>query len=115
MFINILGHTAEVHCAKFLLPFMASAGEDRTVRIWKLRNMENSDIINANSDKIVGGECVRILSGHEGKIWSLDLDRRRIVAGGRYGEIRIWSWPDVLNPDESQEHCSGRSLWCHPR
>ena len=29
-------------------------------------------------------------SGHEGDVWCVDLDRHRIVAGGRYGEVRIW-------------------------
>jgi WD40 repeat protein len=58
--VQLCGHNQEVLCAKFLWPFLASAGEDKTVRIWKLKFSDK------NSDLIVGADCVRILSGHEG-------------------------------------------------
>jgi hypothetical protein len=30
------GHESDVHCAKFLWPFLVSAGEDKTVRLWRM-------------------------------------------------------------------------------
>ena len=38
--IELSGHEADVHCAKFLWPFLASGGEDKTVRLWKMRVSE---------------------------------------------------------------------------
>jgi WD40 repeat protein len=35
--ITMAGHTADVHCAKFLWPFLASGGEDKSVRLWRLQ------------------------------------------------------------------------------
>jgi len=87
------GHTDEVHCVKFATfeQSLLSGSADKTVRLWNLLN----------------GDCLRILSGHEGNIWSLDMDQHRIVAGGRYGEVRIWGRQTKL------EFC--RSIWLHSR
>ena len=68
-----------------------SGSADKTVRLWSL----------------ISGDCLRVLSGHEGNIWSLDLDQNRIVAGGRYGEVRIWG-------RQSKSEFS-RSIWLHSR
>jgi len=100
------GHTDEVNCSKFLTPYLASGGDDKAIRIWKLEFEGN---------KLVGGNCIRILQGHEGKIWSVDLDRKRLVSGGRHGEIRIWNLQKCVDEAISDELCEGRSLWCFPR
>ena len=66
------------------------------------------------------------LIGHEGKVWSVDIDRRRIVSGGRFGEIRVWSLSKCLEEDDNQvgkeildddvnEDIKGRSLYLHQR
>ena len=48
-----------------------------------------------------------LLSGLEGNVWSLDLDQHRIVAGGRYGEVRIWG--------RQNKSDFFRSIWLHSR
>ena len=30
-----------------------------------------------------------------GKVWCLDLDKTRIVSGGRFGELRVWHIPEL--------------------
>ena len=50
---------------------------------------------------------VTLLSGLEGNVWSLDLDQHRIVAGGRYGEVRIWG--------RQNKSDFFRSIWLHSR
>jgi WD40 repeat protein len=90
--VKLTGHTDEVHCVKFVPSenLLLSGGADKSVRLWNL----------------IDGMCLRILTGHEGDVWSVDLDRFRIVSGGRYGEIRIWG--RGANNIE-------RSLWLHSR
>ena len=82
-----------MHCVKFATSedgsgLFLSGGADKTVRVWSLLN----------------GACLKILTGHEGDIWCIDIDRHRIVAGGRYGEVRIW-------PSQNEP----RSIWLHSR
>ena len=52
----------------------------------------------------------------------MDIDNRRIVSGGRFGEIKVWSLADCLQEDgeESSEnktdtYSKGRSLYLHDR
>ena len=89
--ITLTGHTDDVHCIKFVKKerLILSGSQDKSVRLWDMNN----------------GQCIRILTGHEGTVWCLDINKYRIVAGGRYGEIRVW------NRDSEW----ARSLWLHPR
>ena len=57
----------------------------------------------------------------------MDIDSRRIVSGGRFGEIKVWSLSDCLNSEEDYEvlnelciidtlnYAKGRSLYLHDR
>ena len=60
-FVRLLGHEGDVHCVKLLLPLVISGSADATVRIWSVED---------------GGSCLRVLRGHEGKIWAVDADRK---------------------------------------
>ena len=65
--------------------------------------------------------------GHEGKIWSVDIDSRRIVSGGRFGEIKVWSLCECLQTEDENTskgdsseklintYSQGRSLYLHDR
>ena len=69
-FVRLLGHEDDVHCVKLLLPLVISGSADATVRIWSVED---------------GGSCLRVLRGHEGKIWAVDADRK-VEWRGRAGE-----------------------------
>ena len=81
-----------------------TGSSDKSVRVWTLEN---------------GGCCLRVLTGHEGKVWCVDIDRNRIVSGGRHGEVRVWSLKDALDDssrrEEEEVDGGGRSLWVHAR
>ena len=96
------GHTDEINCVKFYIPLVVSGSSDKSVRLWSLAD---------------GGVCLRVLHGHEGKVWSVDIDRNRIVSGGRHGEIRIWSLKEVMDTGDREPsvEADGRSLWVHAR
>ena len=91
--ITLIGHTDDVHCIKFVRKeqLILTGGADKSVRLWDMTD----------------GQCLRTLTGHEGIVWCLDINRHRIVAGGRYGEIRVWN--RQCDPEFA------RSLWLHPR
>lgn len=102
------GHEGEVHCVRFAGNLIASGGEDKVVLLWDL--------------SAGGGNCIRKFRGMRGKIWTLDLDRKRLAAGGRFGEVRVWYLEDedgdgrVLqghhNPTTAvgQIHLDGRTM-----
>jgi hypothetical protein len=62
-------------------------------------------------DELIGGDCLRVLSGTEGKIWSLDLDRRRIVAGGRFGGNLIKRFHSFLPERLNKLECLPRQAF----
>ena len=55
----------------------------------------------------------------------MDIDRRRIVSGGRFGEIKVWSLPEcIYQTSEDTDHDSnatgteevkGRNLCVHEK
>jgi WD40 repeat protein len=96
--LTLLGHEGEVHCVRFCraVGMAATGGDDRTVRLWDLET----------------GEGLRVLTGTEGKVWNVDMDARRVVAGARYGEVRVWS---ILGKEDVGEEVSERSLWIHSK
>ncbi len=61
---------------------LASGGEDETIRIWQIsKTTQETKLIN-------------ILSGHSGRIWSLDfspLDNNLLASGGDDRDIRLWN------------------------
>ena len=101
---------------------VVSGGNDQTVRLWDWRT----------------GDCLAILEGHEGKVWSVSVDRFRVATGGRHGEARLWNLQDyekqlvTMNSEEYEDENSNikmeikrftepvkytdsRALFYHPR
>ena len=88
------GHTDEVNCLRFFGYLLAaSASADRSVRRWSLAESP--------------GACLRSFEGFGGKVWSVDVDRKRLVAGGRGGQVRAWMY-DRDAEAWSEAHCDVR-------
>lgn len=84
--LELRGHEIDILCVKFALNLnlILSGSSDQTIRVWDLST----------------GVCLKVLQGHSGKVWSLDLDRHRILSGGRHGEIRIWHLEEVFKDND---------------
>jgi len=87
------GHTASVKSAKFLSSSqLASAGMDRTVRVWKY----------SESDDHFSGDLKPTLElyGHTGSIDSLEVDgaSRRILTASADGSVGLWTTSKTSAP-----------------
>ncbi len=86
---ELSGHRDVVRCVKFAGELIASGGNDRRVIIWKDRSQ------------------LRLFEGMKNTIWCLDVDKKRLVAGGRFGQLRVWNmereedYRDLSYHDES--------------
>ena len=93
------GHTEEVHCICLRGDLLVSGSADHTVRLWDWPS----------------GTCLSVMAGHEGKVWSVSVDRMRVASGGRHGEVRVW---DMRRQASLMTHETGQptiSLDIHPR
>ncbi|CAK7218827.1 ribosome bioproteinsis protein ytm1 [Sporothrix eucalyptigena] len=86
-----LGHTAAVKAARFVTAaHIASAGLDRTVRIWKYGEEE---------DEVMEGDAPSVLKpmlelyGHKGSVDSLAADStsKRVLSASVDGAVGLWS------------------------
>ncbi|CAG8568218.1 15868_t:CDS:2 [Dentiscutata erythropus] len=57
-----------------LTPVIISSSLDNVIKIWSLQT----------------GECLRTLFGHEEGVWSLAVDKLRLISGAQDGIIKIW-------------------------
>lgn len=88
------GHTASIKAACFLTNSqLASAGMDRTVRVWKYTESNDS----------ASGELKPTLElyGHTGSIDSLEVDgaSRRILTASADGAVGLWSASKASSPE----------------
>lgn len=92
------GHTASIKAAKFLSASqIASAGMDRTVRVWKYSE---------SGDHFSGALKPTLeLYGHKGSIQSLDVDgkAKRVLTASADGSIGLWSTSKASAPDAPAE------------
>jgi WD40 repeat protein len=72
---------------------LASGGEDKTIRVWDLRALDNPPLI---------------LQGHEGAIYSLVFNPQKMLlaSGGSDNTVRLWNlrlpeYPSLVLPHES--------------
>ena len=88
------GHTAGIKAARFVTATqIASAGLDRTVRIWKYgtESEEEADIDEAAAPKVL--KPVLELYGHKGSVDALSVDSvsKRVLSASVDGAVGLWS------------------------
>ncbi|KAK3377773.1 WD40-repeat-containing domain protein [Podospora didyma] len=90
------GHTASIKAAKFLSSTqLASAGMDRTVRVWKYSEHSGGDQVFGELKPTVE------LYGHAGSIDSLEVDgaSKRILTASADGAVGFWSASKASAPE----------------
>lgn len=83
------------HPTRYLL---ASSSYDDSIRLWK----EFDD----------DWECVAVLNGHEGTVWSSDFEKcksdvensSRLCSGSDDSTVRVWKFDSMANDDDEQEN-----------
>jgi ribosome biogenesis protein YTM1 len=88
------GHTASIKAAKFLTSSqLASAGMDRTVRVWKYT--ESNDFSSGDLKPTLE------LYGHTASIDSLEVDgvSKRVLTASADGAIGFWSTSKISSPE----------------
>ena len=77
--MRLTGHVGRILAAGFTLDgqWLATAGEDRTIRLWR---------------PDAPGEAPIVLRGHEGSVAHIGFspDGRWLVSGGYDGTVRLW-------------------------
>ncbi|KAG0670997.1 ribosome biogenesis protein ytm1 [Maudiozyma exigua] len=88
------GHSGPIRAVKFVSNTrLVSAGNDRTLRIWKTKN---SPVQTSNDDdelNVEEGKTLAILEGHSAPVVSLDVSNEtsRIISGSYDKSIGLWS------------------------
>lgn len=100
---QLSGHSAPIRAVKWISETrMVSAGNDRQVRLWKVKNTsgnpdkddvdEDADL-EEDDDKPEEGKTIAILEGHKAPVVSLDVNLKesRILSASYDNSIAVWS------------------------
>mgnify|MGYP003362188035 CR=1 FL=1 len=90
------GHSGPIRAIKFVSNTrLVSAGNDRTLRIWKTKNSPAASAAGEDDDEIAveEGKTLAILEGHGAPVVSLDVSEStsRIISASYDKSIGIWS------------------------
>ena len=90
------GHTAAIRAVKCITDTrLVSAGNDRSLRLWKIKGNDGVNIENDNDNEtdIEEGKTLAILVGHKAPVVSLDVSLKtsRILSGSYDNTIGLWS------------------------
>mmetsp|Transcript_47978 Transcript_47978/g.104397 ORF Transcript_47978/g.104397 Transcript_47978/m.104397 type:complete len:393 (-) Transcript_47978:91-1269(-) len=101
--VRLMGHLGAVTCVSVhprLEELVATGGEDHTVRLWDLRDIQPGTVIAGISrDKPLGYNLAHFtLKGHEAGVVKVRFcgDGRLLASASKDCEVRIWN-PDVRN------------------
>lgn len=83
------GHSGAVRAIKYISTTrMVSAGNDRTLRLWKTKN---DDIKGLDEEEVEDGKTLAILEGHKAPVVSIDVANDRIVSASYDNTVGLWS------------------------
>lgn len=104
------GHSGPIRAIKYISNTrLVSAGNDRTLRLWKTKNDQfgTVDIYNdLDDDEVEDGKTLAILEGHKAPVVSVDVSNNsRIISGSYDNSIGVWStiYKEMTTVDPMEE------------
>ncbi|XP_057685935.1 WD repeat-containing protein 6 [Corythoichthys intestinalis] len=90
---RLLGHTGVIFSISYLQEkgWLASASDDRSVRMWSVGVLGGS----GGNCGGLNPTCIRVLFGHQARVFSVCLSSRRLFSAGEDGACLIWNWAGV--------------------
>ncbi|SCW01724.1 LAFE_0E05864g1_1 [Lachancea fermentati] len=86
------GHSGPVRAVKFISNTrLVSGANDRTLRLWKTKNDDLKNNLDAEEDDVEDGKTLAILDGHKAPVVALDVSSDRILSGSSDKTIGFWS------------------------
>lgn len=88
------GHSGAIKAVRWISETrVASAGNDRQIRLWKASATDSNGIrdLDEDEDEPEEGKTLAILEGHKAAISSLAVNNNRILSGGYDNAIGFWS------------------------
>ncbi|XP_077370950.1 tRNA (34-2'-O)-methyltransferase regulator WDR6 isoform X1 [Festucalex cinctus] len=85
---RLLGHTGVIFSISYLQEkgWLASASDDRSVRVWGVGALGGS----GGNCGDLKPTCLRVLFGHQARVFSVCLSPRRVFSAGEDGACLIW-------------------------
>ncbi|XP_077575886.1 tRNA (34-2'-O)-methyltransferase regulator WDR6 isoform X1 [Stigmatopora nigra] len=90
---RLLGHTGVIFSISYLQDkgCLASASDDRSVRVWSVGVLGGP----GGNCGHLNPTCIRVLFGHQARVFSVCLSSKRLFSAGEDGACLIWDWAGV--------------------
>lgn len=87
---RLLGHTGVIFSISYLQEkgYLASASDDRSVRVWGVGTLGGPEGKCGDLNPV----CLRILYGHQARVFSVRLSLGNIFSAGEDGTCLVWDW-----------------------
>lgn len=86
------GHSGPIRAVKYISNTrLVSAGNDRTLRLWKTKNDDLKNNLEQDEDDVEDGKTLAILEGHRAPVVSVDVNANRIISASYDNTIGFWS------------------------
>ncbi|XP_061830210.1 tRNA (34-2'-O)-methyltransferase regulator WDR6 [Nerophis lumbriciformis] len=85
---RLLGHSGVIFSISYLQEkgWLASASDDRSVRVWAVGTLGGV----GGSCGDLNATCLRVLFGHQARVFSVRLSQRRVFSAGEDGACLVW-------------------------
>lgn len=102
------GHSGPIRAVKYISNTrLVSAGNDRTLRLWKTKNDQlGNGVVDEDDENIEEGKTLAILEGHKAPVVSVDVSNNsRILSGSYDNSIGFWStiYKEMITVDPMEE------------